>query len=78
MLTTGPLTPSADTIRAARDEAGMTQAQAAAVVHVAAISWKKWESGKVQMPAGLFELFCLKTEVENPFYPDLGGPPDID
>jgi len=74
MLTVGDPIPSPQEIIEARDQAGMTQAQAAALVHAKAESWRAWEAGRYKMPAGLFELFCIKAGVPNPFYPDFGDP----
>jgi len=49
-------------IRSARKKAGLTQAQAAAVVYSPSYrTWQDWESGKTPMPIGLWELFMLKT-----------------
>lgn len=54
-----PLPPS---ILAARHKAGLTQAQAAEVVHSPSYrTWQDWELGKAPMPTGLWELFLLKT-----------------
>jgi len=56
---TPPPTPAA--IRAAREAAGLTQAQAAYMVHVDARSWRRWESGERAMHPAFWELFRLKT-----------------
>lgn len=39
----------------------MTQEQAAAVIGVSVRQWQRYESGASIMPAGLFELFKIKT-----------------
>ncbi len=48
-------------IRKARIDAGLTQKQAAIVCRVDLRTWCRWESGQSTMPAGLWELFTLKT-----------------
>ena len=53
--------PSPGDIRAARDAAGLTQEQAAALVHAARRAWQDWERGERQMPPAAWELFRLKT-----------------
>ena len=56
--------PSAAEIRAAREAAGLTQTQAAALVHATARNWQQWEqeegSNARRMHPGLWELFRLK------------------
>lgn len=55
--------PSATQVRATRDRAGLSRAQAAALVYVAVETWRNWEKtegGARGMPAGLWELFLLK------------------
>lgn len=56
--TTSP-TPAA--IRAAREAAGLTQAQAAATVCSDLRAWQRWEGDERKMPPVYWELFCLKT-----------------
>lgn len=53
-------TPSA--VKAARLASGLTQEQAGALVGVARRTWQDWERGQRRMPAGLFELFNLKSQ----------------
>jgi len=53
--------PTPAAIRAAREAAGLTQAQAAFRVHVDARSWRKWENGERAMHNAFWELFQLKT-----------------
>jgi len=50
-----------DDIRSARAAAGLTQVQAAAVVHTSFSNWQNWEQGRFRITAALFELFLLKT-----------------
>lgn len=58
--------PSPEEVRAAREAAELTQAQAAALVHASARNWQQWEQGKGsnarRMHPGLWELFRLKTK----------------
>lgn len=53
--------PTPDTIRQARRDAGLTQTEAAKIVSASMRAWQQWESGERAMPAGLFELYMLKT-----------------
>lgn len=54
--------PSPVQIKDARKTAGLTQAQAAAVVHAGGYrTWQDWERGETPMQTGLWELFMLKT-----------------
>ena len=57
--------PTAAEVRAAREEAGLTQTQAAALVHATARNWQQWEqeagSNVRRMHPGLWELFRIKT-----------------
>ncbi len=52
--------PSAATIRAARERAGYTQTQAAQLVRSSMRAWQEWERGTNAMPPGLWELFAIK------------------
>ena len=52
-------------IKARRADLGLTQTQAATCVHAARRTWQDWEAGKAKMPAGLWELFNIKTGSEN-------------
>mgnify|MGYP000862311218 CR=1 FL=1 len=57
--------PSPVEIRAARGAAGLTQAQAAALVHATPRNWQQWEQTEGanvrRMHPGLWELFRIKT-----------------
>jgi putative transcriptional regulator len=57
--------PTPEEIRAARAAAGLTQQQAAALVHRTGVKcadrWSEWENGRVPMPLAEWELFTLKT-----------------
>lgn len=57
----GPKSPGKDEIRAAREAAGLTQTQAADLVHGSLRAWQQWEAGDREMHAGLWELFRIKT-----------------
>lgn len=50
-----------DKIKARRAAAGLSMAQSAAVVHVKPLTWRRWETGGVTMPVGLYALYCLRT-----------------
>ena len=57
--------PSPAEVRAARLAAGLTQAQAAALVHASPRNWQQWEdmtggANARRMHPGLWELFRLK------------------
>lgn len=61
------MTPTPDMIRAARLAAGLTQTEAAALVHRSrAASWSEWERGAVPMPAAEWDLFGLKVAMMGP------------
>lgn len=53
-------TPTADQVREARSAAGLTQAQAAALIYMGARAWRKYESGEAVMHAAFWELFRIK------------------
>lgn len=52
--------PTAEVIRAAREKARLTPAEAAQLVHTYSRLWRYWESGKHRMPAAAWELFQIK------------------
>lgn len=58
--------PTPDEIRAARSRAGLTQREAAALVHATVSAWEEWEQGRRRMHPGLFELLLIKTGVNHP------------
>ena len=43
--------------RASRDLAGHTQAEAAALIEVAARTWQDWERGVARMPPAMLRLY---------------------
>jgi len=54
--------PTPQQIKAARTDAGHTQAQAAATVHAGSYrSWQDWEAGRRPMPLAAWELYLIKT-----------------
>lgn len=52
--------PTPAQIRAAREQAGLTQTQAASIVYSAMRSWQDWEAGKRRMHPAIWALFQLK------------------
>lgn len=58
---TARIGPTADKVRAMREDLGLTQQQAADVVHVDARTWRKWELAEREMHPAFFELFRIKT-----------------
>jgi DNA-binding transcriptional regulator YiaG len=58
--------PTPDEVRAARERAGLTQTQAAALVHTSLRAWQQWEAeagteGHRAMHPAFWELFTIKT-----------------
>lgn len=53
--------PDSEEIRARRQAAGLTQSEAAGLVHAGLRAWQKWEGGERQMHPAFWELFQLKT-----------------
>ena len=57
--------PTHAEVRAARKAAGLTQAQAAALVYATPRNWQQWEQQEGanvrRMHPGLWELFIIKT-----------------
>lgn len=64
----GPKGPAANPeptqVKAARAATGLTQTQAAAVVYSTIKAWQTWEDGSRRMPPGLWELFNIKTGLD--------------
>jgi putative transcriptional regulator len=54
------MTPTKDEVVKARAAAGLTQKQAAALVHVSERMWQYYEAGSERMPPQRWELFNLK------------------
>lgn len=57
-------TPTPQQIARTRNDAGLTQTQAAALLHKNLRTWQKWEGGDVPMDAAYWELFNLKIKKE--------------
>lgn len=51
----------ADTIKAARNGASLTQSQAAALIGASVRTWQDWEQGRRNMPPAKFALFKIMT-----------------
>ncbi len=60
-----PEHPTPPMIRNAREAAGMSREDAAALVHRTHRAWQEWELGNRNMPVGLWELFQLKVDKTN-------------
>ena len=56
------INPLTESIKEARENAGLTQTAAAALVYSTCRAWQKWEAGDARMHPAIFELFCIKTE----------------
>lgn len=54
--------PEPADIRAVRESAGLSQTQAAALIHASLGAWQKWEQGDRRMHPAFFELFRIKTK----------------
>ena len=52
--------PNQTEIKQARKQAGLTQSQAAELIHASAGGWRKWETGAREMHAAFWELFLIK------------------
>lgn len=55
------MTPTPNQIIEARQTAGHSRNQAAALVYVKYRTWQDWELGTAKMPGAAFELYQLKT-----------------
>lgn len=54
-------------IKQARLNAGLTQKDAAKLVHIGLRTWQDGEGGTHKMSVGNFELFCIKTNQQDYF-----------
>ncbi|TAL65737.1 MAG: hypothetical protein EPN79_11185 [Burkholderiaceae bacterium] len=52
--------PLPSEVRAAREAAGLTQTEAAALVHTSCRTWQQWEAGDRRMHQAFWELFRIK------------------
>jgi DNA-binding transcriptional regulator YiaG len=64
-LTAAAVGPEPSEIRCMRNEAGLTQTQAATLVCSTLRTWQDWEAGIARMHPGLWELFCLKVKARS-------------
>lgn len=53
--------PKAADVTRARAQAGLTQSEAAELIHVSPGAWQNWEQDLRTMPASAFEYFLLRT-----------------
>lgn len=53
--------PAPDSVRAAREAAGLTQTEAGAIVHTTCRTWQQWEAGDRRMHPAFWELFRIKS-----------------
>lgn len=54
--------PTPEQVKQARENAGLSQSEAAAMVHRANYQrWHEWEAGIRNMPLDTWELFLIKT-----------------
>jgi len=63
--------PGAAVIRAARVQAGLTRALAAAMVNVSARTWQRWEAGETIMPPEDWQTWLALVEQDNTVRPPL-------
>lgn len=56
--------PKPAAIRRARRVAGLTQTQAAELVHTTCRVWQQWEAGDYKMHPAFFELFMIKLNLK--------------
>jgi len=55
--------PQGHEIKLARDALGLTQHEAATLIHSTRRTWQDWEAGVARMHCGLWELFKIKTKI---------------
>jgi putative transcriptional regulator len=55
--------PSPELIKEKRHEVGLTQSQAAKLVHRTRGNWQQWEAGTRQIDLAAWELFNLKIDL---------------
>ena len=53
--------PTPADVKSARISAGLTQKQAAGLIHKKLLAWQRYESGDRSMDCALYELFLIKT-----------------
>lgn len=52
--------PTPETIKAAREKAGLTQKEAGELIGAALRTWQDWEGGQRKMPLAKWELWLIK------------------
>lgn len=57
------MNPLKKDIKAAREGAGLTQANAASLLRCTLNAWQKWEYGERKMHPAFWELFQIKTRL---------------
>jgi DNA-binding transcriptional regulator YiaG len=57
--------PKPEEIKAARVHAGLTQTEAASLVHSTCRVWQQWEAGDRRMHPAFFELFQIKAGISD-------------
>lgn len=57
---TAATNPSPEQIRAAREAAGLSQTEAAALIYAGLRGWQEWEAGNRKMHPALWEFFLIK------------------
>jgi len=67
--------PTPTEVRAVRLGLGLSQAEAAAIVHHKLRAWQKWEGGESAMHPALWELFRIKTGLQGSTEPGPHVPP---
>ena len=55
-------TPTPEAIKDIRVALGLTQTDAARLIHQTCRNWQKWESGESRMHPAFFELFLIKAK----------------
>lgn len=58
--TSSKASPTPDAVRSARQTAGLSQGEAAALLYKSLRVWQMWEAGDRRMDPAFWELFCLK------------------
>ena len=54
--------PGPETIKSFRTQAGLTQTEAAELIHAGLRAWQEWEHGNRKMGLAQWELFLIKTK----------------
>jgi putative transcriptional regulator len=57
--------PTPDQIKQAREQAGLTQTQAAELIYKGLRTWQQWERGDRAMDPAFWELFKIKSNMRN-------------